>query len=405
MRLGHLGSVTGMMMLATVASAHGDNATLSGQLQTVVDTYLADRQQAEHISGVALHVDPGHGRPVDVFAGTDGHGSPIDDRTLFQIGSITKSFTATLILKLEAEGKLSIDQTVGDWLPQYPDWANITIRSLLSMTSPIPNYTETVDIAQAMAADLHHQFSYQDLIAAVYGKDLPIPSGWFYSNTNNILAGLIIEAASGLSYRATLRDMLRPLRLHNTFYADGPYPPRVLDRLPVGIYANPACTIYQPTPCTVSAWAPLVGQDVSDENLSWAGPAGAAISNIDDIAAWVRALFGLRVIPHRQLQEMTSLVSQNTGQPIPDTTPDNPRGFGLDLGRQYQANLGGSLWFYQGMSWGFRVIFAYWPQYDLVITTATNSQPPEDEDKLGSQVVSGAFQALQNEGLLQPNKD
>jgi hypothetical protein len=57
------------------------------------------------------------------------------------------------------------------------------------------------------------------------------------------------------------------------------------------------------------------------------------------------------------------------------------------------------------MSWGFRVIFAYWPQYDLVITTATNSQPPGDEDQLGSQVVSGAFQALQNEGLLQPNKD
>jgi hypothetical protein len=57
------------------------------------------------------------------------------------------------------------------------------------------------------------------------------------------------------------------------------------------------------------------------------------------------------------------------------------------------------------MSWGFRVIFAYWPQYDLLITTATNSQPPGDEDQLGPQVVGGAFQALQNAGLLQPNKD
>jgi hypothetical protein len=57
------------------------------------------------------------------------------------------------------------------------------------------------------------------------------------------------------------------------------------------------------------------------------------------------------------------------------------------------------------MSWGFRVIFAYWPQYDLLITTATNSQPPGDEDQLGPQVVGGAFQALQNEGLLQSNKN
>jgi D-alanyl-D-alanine carboxypeptidase len=123
---------------------------------------------------------------------------PHNDGTLFQIGSNTKSFTAALILRLEAEGKLSIDQTVGDWLPQYPDWANVTIRSLLNMTRDITNYTETVDIAQTMAADLHHQFSYKDLIAAVYGKGLPIPSGWFYSNTNNILAAMIIEAASSL---------------------------------------------------------------------------------------------------------------------------------------------------------------------------------------------------------------
>ena len=405
MRLGHLGGVTGMVMLAAVASAHAGDESLPGQLQAVVDTYLADRQQVEHISGVALHVDLGHSRPIDVFAGTDGHGNPIDDRTLFQIGSNTKSFTAALVLRLEAEGKLSIDQTVGDWLPQYPDWADVTIRSLLNMTSDIPNYTETVDIAQAMAADLHHQFSWQDLIAAVYDKGLPVPSGWFYSNTNNILAAMIIEAASGLSYRDALRDMLRQLGLHNTFYADGPYPPRVLDRLPVGIYANPACTIYQPTPCTVSAWAPMLGQDVSDENLSWAGPAGAAISNPDDIAAWIHALFGLRVIPYRQLQEMTSLVSSNTGQPIPDTTPDDPRGFGLDLGREYQANLGGSYWNYEGESWGFRLIFAYWPQYDLMITAATNSQPPANEDQLGPQVVGGAFQALQNQGLLQPSKD
>jgi hypothetical protein len=54
------------------------------------------------------------------------------------------------------------------------------------------------------------------------------------------------------------------------------------------------------------------------------------------------ALFGLRVIPYRQLQHMTALVSQKTGRPIPDTTPDDPRGFGLDLARHYQANLGGS---------------------------------------------------------------
>lgn len=199
--------------------------------------------------------------------------------------------------------------------------------------------------------------------------------------------------------------MLWPLGLRDTFYTDGPYPPRVLDRLPVGIYANPACTLYQPEPCTVSAWAPSVGQDVSRQNLSWAGPAGGIVSNARDLAAWVRALFGLRVIPYRQLQEMTSLVSVKTGQPIADTTAEDPSGFGLDLGRQYRASLGGSSWFYEGETLGFRLIFGYWPQYDIVITTATNSQPADGEDQLGPEVVGGAFQALQNDGLLRPDKD
>jgi D-alanyl-D-alanine carboxypeptidase len=404
MKLGLSGGVAGMIMLVAAASARADSSNLPRQLQTVIDSYLADRQQAEHISGLALHVDtPAIGRSIDVFTGTDGHGRPINHRTLYQIGSNTKEFTSALILKLEAEGKLNIDQTVGDWLPQYPDWKDVTIRSLLHMTSPIPNYSETVEIAHLMATDFEHQYSYQDLIGAVYGKNLPIPNGWFYSNTNDILAAMIFEAASGQSFPGAMHVLFRSLGLHNTFYEEGPYPPRVLKRLPVGIYANPDCTIYQPTPCTVSAWAPMIGKDVSDENISWAGPAGAAVSTVDDLATWIRALFGGRVIPPRQLQEMSSLVSVNTGQPITDTTPNDPKGFGLDLGRQYIANVGGSFWFYEGKSWGFRMIFAYWPQYDLVITTATNSQPPEDEDQLGRRVITGAFQALQNEGLL-PNE-
>jgi D-alanyl-D-alanine carboxypeptidase len=106
------------------------------------------------------------------------------------------------------------------------------------------------------------------------------------------------------------------------------------------------------------------------------------------------------VFPQKQLDEMTSVVSQKTGLPIHDVSPGDPIGFGLDLGRTYQAPLGGGCWFYEGMTLGFRVIFAYWPQYDLVITAATNSQPPEGENQFGKMVVGGAFGAMRDAGLL-----
>ena len=73
---------------------------------------------------------------------------------------------------------------------------------------------------------------------------------------------------------------------------------------------------------------------------------------------------------------------------------DDPQGFGLDLGRGYQAALGGTYWYYQGTTFGFRAVFAYWPQYDLVITTMTNSQPEDNEDNFAATVVGGAFQVL-----------
>jgi D-alanyl-D-alanine carboxypeptidase len=263
------------------------------------------------------------------------------------------------------------------------------------MTSDIPNYSETVQIGQIVAGDIHHQFSPQDLIAAAYDKKLPPASGYFYSNTNNILAALIIEAASGMSYQEALRTrILGPLALRNTFYSDGVYPSVVLDRLPIGIYDNQACLLYQPKPCTVTILAPLIGRDMSAENLSWAGAAGAMVSDLTDLALWVRDLFGVRVFPQKQLDEMTKLVSQKTGLPIQDTSATDPHGFGLDLGRIYLDPSVGSFWFYQGETLGYRVIFAYWPQYDLVITAATNSQPNEGQDLFGRKVVGGAFAIL-----------
>jgi D-alanyl-D-alanine carboxypeptidase len=412
MRIGLIVSLAFFSALSfSPKAARADDAALTAQLQQILDAYVKDRASIEGLSGAALQVDRGAGKPIlEVYAGDNGLSDkkPIGSDTLFQIGSNTKEFTAALILKLEAEGKLKLDDTIGQWLPQYPAWKDVTIRALLQMTSPIPNYSETVAIGEIQAADIHHQFSARDLIGFVdpaNGQHFPTPSGWFYSNTNYILAGLIIEAASGMNYEQALTTMiLEPLGLNDTFYANGPHPGPaaagpVLARVPRALFLLQDCLDYQPQPCSVSTVAPLVGKDMRTGNLSWAAEAGAIISNPRDLASWIRALFDKRVIPRRQFEEMTALVSNKTGLPLSEVSADEPAGFGLGLGRAYRKEMGGAYWFYEGETLGFRTIFAYWPQDGLLITASVNSRPPNGEDRFGPAVIGGAFMALQQAGL------
>ena len=391
--------------------AQADDAALAAHLQQILDAYVKDRASIEGLSGAALQVDRGAGKPIlAIYAGDNGLSDkkPIGPDTLFDIGSNTKEFTSALILKLEAAGKLNIDDTIGKWLPQYPAWKDVTIRSLLQMTSPIPNYSETIAIGEIEVGNLQHQFSGKDLVGFVdpaNGNQFPRGKGWFYSNTNYILAGLIIEAASGINYERALTTMiLEPLGLHDTYYADGTHrgpasAGPVMARVPRALFLLQDCLGYQPEPCSLSTLAPLLGKDMRLQNRSWAAEAGAIISNPRDLALWIRALFEKRVIPAKQLEKMTTLVSNKTGLPLSEVSADEPAGFGLGLGRFDRKELGGAYWFYEGETLGFRTIFAYWPQYDLLITGSVNSRPPNGEDKFGPVVIGGAFTALQQAGL------
>ena len=391
--------VAAALSLTLPDSALATDSNVIRQIQQTLDDYLVRRHDIEGVSAVDLHIDIGDPGPViEAYSGRDGlrDNALINGDTLFQIGSNTKHFEAALVLKLEAEGRLDIDQTVGHWLPEYPAWSHVKIRQLLNMTSRIPNYSETAAVGRIVASDLDHQFTNRELIEAAYpaaDNQLPTPGRWFYSNTNNILAALIIEKASGSSLKNEFEKEFRRLGLHNTFYSDGRYPDAVLARVPAGIYKNAECLSYQPAPCEHSVLAPLIGKDMRLQNLSWAGAAGAIVSNPRDLAKWVRALFGGRVIPQQQLDEMKKLVSQKTGNAVEHATEKEPA-FGLDIVQAYKADLGGLFWFYEGTTLGYRCIFAYWPQYDLVLTVATNSQPPEGEDQLGDFVLRRVLRIL-----------
>jgi len=380
--------------LGDVPAAHAEatQIALTARIQEALESWVAERAPVEKVTGIAAYISFGDPGPaIEAFAGKVGRAPddpPVRQNTLFQMGSTSKSFAAAVILKLEADGRLSIDDTIDKWLPQYPAWKNVSIKRLLNMTSGIPNYSETEPLSRGMVRDPGHVFGAEELVQMAYptgANDLPASTGYHYSNTNYILAGMIAAKAGGKSYRDLVHEMvIAALGLDSTFYEDGNYPVAVTDRLAHGYFDNPACSDYQPN-CKEAWNLPLVGRDFRDVNVSWAQAAGGAIASARDVDRWMRAVFKGNVVPPKQQTEWMELVSNKTGAPIADVSPNDPKGFSLGLAKAVLGS-NGAHWFYQGETLGYRTLYVWFEKENLMITLQTNSQPAGDADKLSTAV-------------------
>jgi D-alanyl-D-alanine carboxypeptidase len=398
------GSVAALALVLTLAQAQkgalaaGDQS-LRADLKADLQHYLADRRTIEHISALSLSVAlPNQLANINLTVGTaqfDG-GAPVTPDSIYQIGSNTKAFTAVTILQLEAEGKLSIRQTVGDWLPQYPAWKDVTIERLLNMTSGIPTYDNVQAMQAAYAAKPTRNWSPAGLIAYVYpgGKDVPpLTTGWSYSNTNYLLAELIIEKATGSSYAAELKRRFfdnPKLRLNDSYYAPHLYPPAVTKRMVSGYFAS-----NDPDNAGLS---PLYGKDMRNLSVSWAQGAGGIVSMPEDVTRWSRALYEGELLQPRQREELMTTVSQKTGNPIAEVTADDPHGFGLGVVHAFLPTMG-KFWFYEGETLGYRMAYAWFPESGAVLAVGINSQPNQKEDQIGK-LMEAIYGSLRKAGKL-----
>ncbi|MBV9234028.1 MAG: beta-lactamase family protein [Candidatus Eremiobacteraeota bacterium] len=362
--------------------------SLHAMLQRDLEAYLQARGKVEHISGIALSVSlHGSAENIEVVTGTTQYpaaGVPLTAETLWQIGSNTKAFTAAMILQLEAEGKLAIDQTVGQWLPQYPAWKHVTIRRLLNMTSGIPGYENTAAMLRAYAHNPQRHFTLRELVAYVYPASAgapPATTGYSYSNTNYVLAEMIVEKATGRSYgdEVERRFFHGGVGLDDTYYAPYEYAKGIRDRMASGYYYSHDAD-NQPL-------LPLLGQDVKDFSVSSMQGAGGIVSDPEDLTRWARDLYAGNVLPAKQRAELLSLVSLKNGKPIAKTTLDDPRGFGLGVAQLTTAETG-TVWYYEGITLGYRMVHVYFPNQDAVIAFGLNSQCDGKEDHAGRLVVA-----------------
>lgn len=217
----------------------------------------------------------------------------------FRIGSVTKSFVATVALQLVGEGRLSLADTVEDRLPGLvPNGQAITVRQLLNMTSGLFDYPDDPRIfAPFLQGDLAHAWAPHELVAvATSHAPLFAPgTGHAYCNTCYVLLGLIIEATSGNPLNAELRQrILEPLRLRATSLATTP---RI-----AGPHAHGYMRVGQPSLEDVTALSP-----------SWGWAAGAIVSTADDVARFYRALLGGRLLRPELLRAMRTSVAGNAG--------------------------------------------------------------------------------------------
>ncbi len=369
------------MALAAGVGARAE-PRLPEKVQAALESWLAERAPVEKATGIAAYVSFGDPGPaIEAFAGKVGRApndAPVSQDTLFQMGSTSKSFAAAVVLN-------------GRWLPEYPAWKDVSIRRLLSMSSGIPTYSETETMSRIWAEEPNRMLSAQDLVKLAYPSatnNLPPTTGYHYSNTNYILAGMIAAKAAGKPYRDLVHELLlKPLGLNSTFYEDGPYPAQVITRLAHGYFENPACTDYQAKDCKVSWNQPILGRDMRTASTTWAQAAGGAISNARDLDRWIRAVFAGRVVPPKQQAEWLSLISLKTGAPIHDVSAADPGGFSLGLARAIHGPAG-PLWFYEGVTLGYRTLYVWYSDENLMITLQTNSQPPEGNDKIGDAMAA-----------------
>ncbi|HJT02854.1 MAG TPA: serine hydrolase domain-containing protein [Pseudonocardiaceae bacterium] len=262
---------------------------------------------------------------------TDTGSEPVTLADHVRIGSITKTFTGTVILQLAQEGHLDIDAPVSEYRTDVPNGRNITLRQLLSMRSGLYNYSESLEFNQALDSDPTKVWTTDELLDLGFKYPPYFPPGteFHYSNTNTVLLGLIAEQVDrrplGLAFQTRF---FTPLAMRETAFPDvsssaiaTPHPRGYMYGTNVSTMNSEALPLDQQAAARAGTLKP---HDVTDWSPSWTWAAGGAISTAADLATWATALAdGTLLNPTWQRRRLDS---------IRPTNPSSPSAAGYGLG-------------------------------------------------------------------------
>lgn len=277
---------------------------IEAELREIVSSYREEFGIPGILAGVWI---PGQGSLVIEDGVSDIEtDAPIKKDEHVRIGSVTKSFTVTVILQLVGEGLISLDDPVGDYLPGVEN-AEATIAELADMRSGIFNYTEDADfVTEFVESDFLRVWTDQELVdyADANVPYFPPGGGWHYSNTNTVILGMIAEQVTGRTIGEEISDrIIAPLGLGGTSYPTTPDMPLPFAR---GYGFEPP-------------------EDISFSDPSSSAGSGAMISRLEDLKKWGVALgSGTLLTSELQAVRINSL-SPIVYDPCDDDDPDRPK--------------------------------------------------------------------------------
>jgi CubicO group peptidase (beta-lactamase class C family) len=284
-------------------------------------------------------------------------GVPATPAMRYSIGSVTKQFTATAVLLLAEEGKLTIDDKVSKWLPDLTQADNVTIRQLLSMTAGYQDYCPQDYMIPAVLSPT----TPQDVLAQWARKPLDFKPGtaWQYSSTNYFAAGLIVEKASGMPLMEFLkRRIFTPLRMTSV---------RNVDAAP--LEAGDAAGYLR------NALGPL--RPAPKEAKGWLFAAGGLSMTAHDLALWDIAMINRTVLKPESYREMFKEARLSNGNRI---------GYGLGVG--LDSVDGRKRIAHDGAAAGYMAANVIYPDNRVAVVTFVNIYPGASDPEWD---ISGAI--------------
>jgi D-alanyl-D-alanine carboxypeptidase len=281
-------------------------------------------------------------------------GEPMKPEMYHRIGSVTKTFTVTLLLQAEAQGLLSLDDTIDQYVKGVPNGEEITLRQMADMTSGIADYSGDEQFFDEMTSHPERVWTPQETVR-IGIEDSPMfdpGTAWFYSNTNYVLLGLVLEQVSGKPLeRLYSKQIIKPLHLKETSLPDA-----ADSSIPDPHAQGYTLLSKDAEPLNTTEWNP-----------SWAWAAGGMISTAEDLLLYGRALgTGKGLLPPQQQAERLDSFVRDL--PPYNQPPSNGRS-GYGLGLMYDRGWVG----HGGDIPGYNTQLFYHPDLDATVVVEVNS--------------------------------